>query len=93
VKWYDKDLPDNQTWPGLAKHSEYLKIFEIATLGECQKWCFVQLKNFRVTWLPSKEIDFPVPGVDDRTIDVDIWEIDGNISSKDPEFGTLTGLP
>jgi hypothetical protein len=93
VKWYDQDLPNNQTWPGQPKHFGYLKVFEIATLGECMKWRFVQLKNFRVTWIPSNETQFPGPGAKEPNLDVDIWEVDGNVASNDPGFDTLKGLP
>lgn len=92
VKWYDQDLPNNETWPGKPKHEGYLKVFEVITLGDCKRWRLVQLKSFRATWQPSNEQAFPpasaVPGQD-----VDIWQVDGNVGPKDPAMGTLDNMP
>jgi len=92
IKWYDQNLADSDTWSGLPKHTGYLKVFEIITLGDCTKWRFVQLKSFRVTWQPSGEQAFPAVGPTPGK-DIDIWDIDGNVSKTDPAMHTLDKLP
>ena len=92
LKWYDQDLPSSQTWPGDPKHTGYLKVFEVITLGDCRKWRFVQLRNLRITWQPSGDQQFPSSDPRDPGQDNDVWHIDGN-DGKDPSFGTLTDLP
>jgi hypothetical protein len=94
VKWYDTSYSDTTIWSGSPKHSGYAKVFEIINTGACKEWGFIQLKSFRVIWKPSNEQAFPpIPKGTPPGQDIDTWDIDGPSGPKDPNFGTIPGLP